>query len=69
MKGRGPRSKKRGTGMTKGREAIAERYGPSVPQMLDRPEVREVVQARAQEVFETRFMHEVDRLLDKEAGK
>ena len=69
MKGRGPRAKKRGTGMTKGREAIAERYGPSVPQMLMNQEISQKIGDRIVEQFSKRLDHEVGRILDKEAGK
>ena len=64
MKGRGPRAKKRGTGMTKGREAIFERYGPSVPQMLMNIEVQNKTVERIVEQFSTRLDHEVGRILE-----
>ena len=64
MKGQSPRAKKRGTGMTKGRESISERYGPSVPQMLMDKEVSKKTGARIVEQFTTRLDHEVGRILE-----
>lgn len=40
-------------------------WGPSIPQLLGAPNVREAVEERAQEVLHVRLDHEINRLLSK----
>ena len=44
---------------------VRKAYSVSVPQMIDKAEVRESVQDRIEEVFLDRVNHEVDRILAK----
>ncbi len=47
----------------KPRLPIKEKFGPSVPQMLEHESVTEYVEERAREILEQRFEHELNRLL------
>ncbi len=47
------------------RQAITEIMGPSAAGMVGGPEVREAIQARANEVLSSRLEHHMERLLDK----
>lgn len=64
MAGGEPRPKKRGGGMTKGRAAINQKFGPAVPSMLGSPTVSAFIETRAKEVLDQRFMHEVNAILN-----
>lgn len=44
---------------------IKRRYGPSLPQMVGAVEVKENVLQRMEDVFEERFMREIERRLSK----
>lgn len=44
------------------------KYGPSIPEMANTPQVREAIEARAKEVFEQRFDHEFRRMLFRRGG-
>lgn len=63
IKGHEPRPKKRGIGMTKGREAIRQLFGPAVPQMLGNPEVKKYIENEAMKVYYKRLDHEIDHIL------
>lgn len=47
----------------KKRLPIMERYGPSVPEMLNSDTVSQYVEAKASEVLEKRLEHEIERVL------
>lgn len=64
MKGGAPRPKKKGVGMTKGKAAIQQNYGPSVPQMLGSKTVSAFIEERASEILNKRFEHEVNAILN-----
>lgn len=64
MKGGAPRPKKKGVGMTKGKAAIQQNYGPSVPQMLASKSVSAFIEERASEILNKRFEHEVNAILN-----
>ncbi len=59
-----PRPKKKGVGMTKGKAAIEQNYGPSVPQMLGSKSVSAFIEERASEVLNQRFEHEINAILN-----
>ncbi|WP_425057622.1 hypothetical protein SCACP_21390 [Sporomusa carbonis] len=63
MKDQGPRPKKRGAGNTKGRFAIDQHYGPSVPQMLGNQSVIKFVEEGAKRRLDERLDHEINRIL------
>jgi hypothetical protein len=63
MRGQGPRPKKRGSGNTKGREAIKEIYGPSVAQMLGNPTVNKYIEDGINQRIDSRLSHEINRIL------
>ena len=44
---------------------IKELFGPPIPYMLNNPEVRDEIEQKFAESFESRFSHEVDRQLGK----
>ncbi|BBB91051.1 MAG TPA: phage tail protein [Methylomusa anaerophila] len=46
-----------------GKVELVQRYGPSVPQMLENPTIQQFVEQKAMETLEKRFDHELDRLL------
>lgn len=48
----------------KQRLPIQERFGPSVPQMLDSRDVREWVEQKASEILDKRLEHEINRRLE-----
>lgn len=51
-----------------GKFPIVQRYGPSVPQMLENANVQKYVEDRATEMLAKRMEHEIDRML-KGAGE
>lgn len=53
----------------KQRLPINQLYGPSVPQMLGNPSVTQWVEAKASAKLDERLIHEIGRILDKEASK
>lgn len=48
---------------TKFSEQIEEKYGPSLPEMLEEENVMETMQDEVQEIVNKRVLHEVERLL------
>lgn len=58
-----PRNKKRGGGMTKGRAAIKELFGPSVPGIMKNQSAIDAFSAQAEETFSNRLRHEVKALV------
>lgn len=49
----------------KKRLPIKRLYGPSVPQMLKKQGIKETIETQAQEMFEKRLDHEVNRILER----
>lgn len=63
LHGERPRNRKRGTGTTKGRAALKELYGPSVPGIMKNQSVINAFGDQAKETFSKRLPHEVSALL------
>lgn len=59
-----PRAKKRGKGMTKGRAAIKELYGPSVPRMVKSPEIRSTIWKIVRNEFDLNMKKAINRILE-----
>lgn len=53
---------------TKKRLPIERLFGPSVPQMLNREDIRNRIDAAGQQMFSQRIDHEIDRILAKGAA-
>ena len=48
----------------KERSPIREHFGPSIPEMLGKDQVSKAIEARAQEILESRLEHEIARVLE-----
>lgn len=48
----------------KSRLPIRRLFGPSVPQMLDRQDIRDYISNEGQDTFERRLEHEINRILE-----
>ena len=64
MKKYHPRAKKRGSGMTKGRAAIKELYGPSIPRMVKSPEIRATIWRIVRNEFDLNMKKAISRILE-----
>ncbi|MBP1924596.1 hypothetical protein J2Z76_000449 [Sedimentibacter acidaminivorans] len=53
---------------SKSRLPIKKLFGPSVPQMLENENVKEIIETEGHETFNKRLEHEIDRILEKGRG-
>lgn len=53
---------------TKHNQKIRQRYGPSVPKMLEDEKVMQSIEDRVNEIINKRIDHEIGRLLDQNGG-
>lgn len=53
----------------KSRLPIRRLFGPSVPQMLGREDIRDFVMSEGQDTFERRLEHEINRILGQGRGR
>lgn len=66
MQNRTPKTKKRGTGKTKGRAGIREFYGPSASYMAKNPEIHADMTLDVKNSFETELSRQIGNILKKE---